>query len=111
MSTSTEAKIGKALIVIGVILSAIGTIFLAVMGSATAMFMMPLFGGFMAVIAAIEVIGIILGIIAIKKSFDDQYHDAGVFGIISSLLPPLNIFTLIGGILCLLSPEAKKSKK
>ena len=39
---------------------------------------------------------------------NNNFHKAGIFAIVSSFLPPLDIIMIIGGILCLVSKESKK---
>lgn len=119
---STEAKIGKMLILVGIILEAVGIAAAFTIGL-WAGGMMPwsgsmlglnygmmggLFGGVMAVLGLIQLIGLIAGIYAYKAAQENDFQRAGILGIVSSVLPPFQLITLIGSILCLASREAKK---
>ncbi len=105
---STEAKVGKILLIIGVVLGLLSLLAMLFVGSMMMFGMAGLFGGLVYAIIAVDVVGLVVGVLAIKKAMDGEMKSAGIYGIISSLLPPLNIITLIGAILCLVSPEAKK---
>jgi len=67
-----------------------------------------LFGGLFFVIGLIEIAGLIAGIYAYKAAEQNDFHNAGILAIVASVLPPLQLITLVGGILCLVSREAKK---
>lgn len=118
---STEAKIGKILILIGIIIqvisiAAVFTIGSGMMGYSGIMNygygMMNWggmsFGGFFYLVGLIEIVGLIAGIYAYKAAERNDYHNAGILAIVSSVLPPLQLIMLVGGILCLVSREAKK---
>ena len=66
------------------------------------------FGGFFYLIGLVEIVGLIAGIYAYKAAERNDYHNAGILAIVSSVLPPLQLIMLVGGILCLISREAKK---
>ncbi len=111
---STEAKIGKILILVSLILGIVGILGLLVGFSFGALFPMrymrgfPLFAGiFMIFVAVIKILGLIVGFIALSSTNLKNFNKAGMYAIISSLLPPLDLIMLIGGILCLISKEAK----
>lgn len=111
---STEAKIGKILILVSLILGIVGILGLLVGFSFGALFPMrymrgfPLFAGiFMIFVAVIKILGLIVGFIALSSTNTKNFNKAGMYAIISSLLPPLDLIMLIGGILCLISKEAK----
>jgi len=114
---SSEAKIGKILILVGFILGIFGTIFSIIFGIILIAFSnsefaqksgLSLFGGFYLVWGILMIVGTILAIFAYKSASNHDFHKAGIMGIVASLIPPLNIFILIGGILCLTSREAKE---
>ncbi len=66
------------------------------------------FGGLFLILGLVQVAGLIVGIYAYKAAQENDFHRAGTLGIVSSVLPPLQLIILAGGILCLLSREAKK---
>lgn len=106
---SNEAKAGKVIILIGAILQAISTIGGLLLGSFALMVLWGFFGGFLLIL--VKIAGLILGIGAYKSSDEKDFRSAGKFAIISSLLPPLDIIMLAGGILCLISKEGEKKNK
>ena len=121
---STEARIGKVLILIGIIFQIIGIAAVFTIGSGMMGYwgvpnygygmmnwggMMGYgFGGFFYLIGLVEIVGLIAGIYAYKAAERNDYHNAGILAIVSSVLPPLQLIMLVGGILCLISREAKK---
>lgn len=106
---STEAKIGKVLIIIAVILGVIGMIVLAVFGSFGLAAIIPawLVGGII-ILAIARVAGLVIGLTAFMSADDGDYSRAGILGIVASVIPPVDLIMLAGGIVCLISPEAKK---
>jgi hypothetical protein len=111
---STEAKIGKILILVSLILGIVGVLGILAGFGSVALFPIryargfPLFAGFFIVITAvIKILGLIIGFIALSSTNLKNFNKAGIYAIISSLLPPLDLIMLIGGILCLISKEAK----
>lgn len=66
------------------------------------------FGGMFYALGLVQIIGLIVGVYAYKAAERNDYHNAGILGIVSSVLPPLQLIMLVGGILCLVSREAKK---
>ena len=101
---SNEAKAGKIIILIAVVLQVISTIGGLILGSFASMMMWGFFGGF--VLILIKFAGLILGIGSYKSAAEKDFKNAGIFAVVSSVLPPLGIIMLIGGILCLISKEA-----
>ena len=79
----------------------------AVMGSFAPDFM-AVFGIFYVILGIVMLVGSVIGIFAFKAASDHKFHNAAILGIVSSIIPPLNIFTIVGGILCLTSREAKE---
>lgn len=101
---SNEAKAGKIIILIAVILQAISTVGGLILGSFASMMIWGFFGGFLLIL--VKIAGLILGIGAYKSADEKDFKNAGIFAVVSSLLPPLGIIMLAGGILCLISKEA-----
>lgn len=117
---STEACIGKILILIGIIIQAIGIAAVFAIGSG----MMGLgynygmmgwggmmgysFGGMFYALGLVQIIGLIVGIYAYNAAQENDFHRAGILAIVSSVIPPLQLIMLLGGIMCLLSREGKK---
>jgi len=123
-----EAKAGKVLIFIGVILSVISFPILFFIGASLVLVSFGTLSGFQQFLIAgldsytmglifimlgiISIIGLILKIMAYRQaSQKENFHNAGVYGIVASFVPPLEIVTLIGGILCWVSKEAGRRKK
>lgn len=111
---SIEAKIGKILILVSLILGIVGVLGLltgfsfGILSPIRYMRGFPLFAGlFMVFVAIIKILGLIIGFMALSSTNLKKFNKAGMYAIISSLLPPLDIIMLIGGILCLISKEAK----
>lgn len=112
---STEAKIGKILVLIGIIIQVISIATVFAIGSGMMGYGYGMmnwsgvsFGGLFFVIGLIEIAGVIAGIYAYKAAERGDFHNAGILAIVSSVLPPLQLIMLVGGILCLVSREAKK---
>jgi ABC-type dipeptide/oligopeptide/nickel transport system permease subunit len=61
-------------------------------------------------ILALKCIGVILGIIALYYSGKNELTMAGILATISSVLPPIDLIMLIGGIFCLISKEANEAR-
>jgi len=125
---STDAKAGKILIFIGVILNIISFPILFVLGTALVLVSFGALSGFQQfmifgldfytmgliyiILGIISVIGLILKIMAYRQaSQKENFHNAGVYGIVASFIPPLDVVTLIGGILCWVSKEAGRRKR
>jgi len=127
---SPEAKVGKILTLIGFILDVVGVvagilffIFFFVFGTFFVLptsptypssfpFAFPL--GFLGIIfliaGTVGIIGAVFGILAYQSAARGDFHTAGIYGIVSGLLPP-SLLMLIGGILCLVSKESEQQKK
>ncbi len=111
---STEAKIGKILVLIAFILKIIGILFAlgaAAMGTYAAMFAPFGLGGmWMGLLAGMVILGLI-GLFLVWKAFDKMaakdFHTAAIYALIAAFLPPLDIIVLIGAILLFISPEGK----
>ncbi|MDI6811368.1 MAG: hypothetical protein QMD80_06830 [archaeon] len=59
------------------------------------------------ILGLVKIVGVIVGIFAFKSTAKNEFHNAGILAIVSSLLPPLDLIMLIGGVLCLVSKEAR----
>lgn len=107
---STEAKIGKILILVSIIMDIVIVISISTFSPIHRMMMVVpfFFSGLFLIIGAVSLLGLIVGIYALKATKEKEFHRAGGLAIISCLLPPLDIIMLIGGILCLISKEGKK---
>jgi hypothetical protein len=114
---SPEAKIGKILILVSVV---IGILALIILGAATILirptgslsgfgFMMVIPFWILVSILALKSVGVILGIIALYYCGKNEFTTAGIFATISSVLPPIDLIMFIGGIFCLISKEADKT--
>ncbi len=115
---STEAKIGKILVLIAFILKIIGILGALVavsMGTSMMMFVPmdlgPMWGAmWMSIVAGTIVLGLI-GLFLMWKAFDKMaakdFHGAAIYALIAAFLPPLDIIVLIGAILLFISPESK----
>jgi len=115
---SAEAKIGRILILVSVI---IGIFAVIILGS-LAMLIWPSGGmngfGIMMVIPVwilislmvLKLAGLALGITALYYSGKNELTMAGILAAVSSVLPPLDLIMLIGGIFCLISREANEPK-
>lgn len=109
---STEAKIGKILIFIAIIIGIIQLIAIGVVGSIGLSFFLPAWiGGIVIIIALVKVVGIIIGIIAFRSAENGDYRQAGILAIIASFIPPLDVIMIIGGIVCLIAPEASEKSE
>lgn len=115
---STEAKIGKVLVIISLILKVLGIIgaiaAISVGGAYFSMFLpMTGLGGIWMGIVAVTVIVSLIGIFLVWKSLEKMsgkdFHTSAIFALIAAFLPPLDIIVLIGAILLFLSPEGKKT--
>jgi hypothetical protein len=113
---SAEAKIGKILVLVGVIISILAVIILSILAGIiwTAGDIYG-FGVFMSIprwiitaLLGLKAAGLVAGILALYFAVRNDFSKAGIFGVISSILPPLDLIMLIGGIFCLISREANE---
>jgi len=113
---SSEAKIGKILVLIGVIISILVVIILAIVTALIWNYGQVFgFGIYVAIpqwivtaILSLKVAGLIIGILALYYTGRNDFTKAGTFAVISCILPPLDLIMLIGGIFCLVSREANE---
>ncbi|MCQ8893165.1 MAG: hypothetical protein NQU46_00800 [Methanolinea sp.] len=116
---SSEAKVGKILVLVSLVLGILVLIFLGVLGGViysagkfealSVNLDIPL--AFLVAILFLKGIGLVVGFFALHATEKRDFNRAGIFAIISSVLPPLDLIMLIGGIFCLVSREANEEKK
>ena len=113
-------KAGTILLLVGAILHAIGTLALAGLGIVYIMLEGADGGGprlfaFMGYVylglAALTAVGTVFGFLAHAKASRGDAHGGWVNGLVASLLPPLQVITLLGAIFCLVSPEGEAAKR
>ncbi len=115
---SSEAKIGKILILVAVILSILVIIFLGFIsaivwsvGQVTGFgIMMSLPQWILITLLTLKIAGTATGFVALYYAGKDDFSRAGIFAVISCVLPPLDLIMLIGGIFCLISREANVAR-
>ena len=115
---SAEAKIGKILILVAVILSILVIILLGFIagivwsvGQVTGFgIMMSLPQWIIIALLTLKLAGTAMGIAALYYAGRDDFSRAGIFAVISCVLPPLDLIMLIGGIFCLISREANMAR-
>jgi hypothetical protein len=115
---STEAKVGKILILVAIVIGLLIVIALSVIaaiiysaGSISglgASMTIPLL--IITPLLGLKVVGLIIGFFALVSTEKKDFNRAGILAIISSVLPPLDLIMLIGGIFCLVSKEANQEK-
>jgi hypothetical protein len=115
---STEAKVGKILILVAIVLGLLMVIVLSV--AAAIIYSAGNISGFGASMTiplliiipllVLKVIGLIIGFFALSSTEKKDFNRAGILAIISSVLPPVDLIMLIGGIFCLVSREANQEK-
>jgi hypothetical protein len=88
---SDSASIGKILVLASIPLTVVGLCILAV-------------------ITAFLLYTFWLGILALGRILDNEFREAGILALIGSLLAPLDLIALGGGLLCMISPEAQGEK-
>jgi len=108
---STEAKIGRVLILVGIILDIVSTFMIfqfGFYGSGIGLTLSGLFGRFAVILGVINLLGLALDIYAFRLSSTGNFYRAGICAVVASLLPPRDVIVLIGGLLCLISEEASR---
>jgi uncharacterized integral membrane protein len=115
---STEAKVGKILILVAIVIGLLIVIVLSIIaafiysaGSIAGLganvtipllIIIPLLG--------LKVVGLVIGFFALSSTEKKDFNRAGILAVISSVLPPLDLIMLIGGIFCLVSKEANQER-
>lgn len=115
---SAEAKIGKILILVAVILSVLAVIFLsflaAIVWTAGVIsgfgIMMALPQWIVIVLLILKAAGLAMGVVSLYYASKNDFSRAGIFAVISCILPPVDLIVLIGGIFCLISREGNEVK-
>jgi hypothetical protein len=115
---SAEAKIGKILVLVAVILSILVIIVLGFIagivwsvGQVTGFgIMMSLPQWIIIALLSLKLAGTAMGIVALYYAGRDDFSRAGIFAVVSCVLPPVDLIMLIGGIFCLISREANTAR-
>lgn len=115
---SAEAKIGKILILVAVILSILAVIILsflaAILWTAGEVYgfgiMMSLPQWIVIALLVLKAGGMVTGVVALYYANKKDFSRAGIFAVISCILPPLDLIMLIGGIFCLICREGNEVK-
>jgi hypothetical protein len=115
---SAEAKISKILILVAVILSILVIIVLGFIagivwsvGQVTGFgIMMSLPQWIIIALLSLKLAGTAMGIVALYYAGKDDFSRAGIFAVVSCVLPPLDLIMLIGGIFSLISREANMAR-
>lgn len=113
---SAEAKIGKILVLVGVIIGILAIVLLGAIAVLTwtaggvsglgIALTMPRW--IIVAVLGLKTAGLIFGLLALVSAGRNDFSKAGIFAVISSILPPLDLVMLIGGIFCLISREANE---
>jgi hypothetical protein len=107
---SSEAKIGKIILIVSLILSIIAVIIVILAGQLVAKVLQGIPGLFVAglyILALVKIAGIILGFFSLHSTTTDHWRRAGILALVSCILPPLDLLMLVSGLFFLFSPEAK----
>ncbi len=107
---STEAKIGKILVLTGLVLGFAALLYLLLVGNlpfSTRFFPGHLLQAGVLLIAGIKSFGLVCGVLALIMAERQRFQWAGILAVIGSLLPPLDLIILIGGLFCLASREGR----
>lgn len=116
-------KAGTVLLLVGAILHAVGAFFLTAagllfllidktfLGDGEATFPATFVGALYLFLGLVMVVGSFFGFSAWRQSQGGQLHSAWVRGLVASLLPPLQVVTLLGAIFVLVSPEHEAQEK
>jgi hypothetical protein len=115
---SAEAKIGKILILVAVILSVLAVIFLSFLavivwtaGEVHGFGIMMALPKWIAIaLLVLKTAGLAIGVISLYYAGKNDFSRAGIFAVISCILPPVDLIMLIGGIFCLISREGNEVK-
>jgi TRAP-type mannitol/chloroaromatic compound transport system permease large subunit len=107
---SSEAKIGKIILIVSLVLSIVAVILVILAGAMVAKVLQGVPGLFVQglyILALVKVAGIILGVISLYSTTVNHWKSAGILALVSSIIPPLDLLMLVSGLFFLLSPEAK----
>ena len=106
---SSEAKIGKILLIVSLILSIVAVVLVILAGAMVAKVLQGIPGLFVQglyILALIKVVGIVLGVISLYSTTANHWRRAGIIALVSSIIPPLDLLMLVSGLFFLFSPEA-----
>ena len=112
--TSSEARIGQILLLIGIIIDVIGVFVIFALDSIFSVFNFPnlvvpfYIRSILIVLGLIALAGLATGIYAFQQLSAGKARSAGKTAVIACLLPPLDIIMLIAAIFILISPETRK---
>ena len=114
---SSEASVGRIFLLVGFIMGIISSAVMLIVGGGMSAFLATsgetapamIIGVIYLVLGIILLVGTIITIFAYKAASNREFHQAGVLGIIGAIVGGLNIFSLVGAILCLVSKEAKNA--
>lgn len=114
-------KAGTILLLVGAIMQTVGAVLVIAMSVLAGFLDRTLSGGdtneLMVVTAIYFAIGVFLGagalfaFLAYGKAKSGNAYGAWVQGLVASLLPPLQVISLLGAIFCLVSPEGEATKR
>jgi hypothetical protein len=107
---SSEAKIGKIILIVSLILSIVAVILVILAGAMIAKMLQGIPGLFVQglyILALVKIGGIILGFISLYSTTVNRWRRAGIIVLVSSILPPLDLLMLVSGLFFLFSTEAK----
>jgi hypothetical protein len=111
MSQTNLAKPGTILLLVGAILSAISALFMfGLMIGLQAIFDImgeeaPAFSWMYGIFGVLLLLGSVFGFTAAARANEGDLQGAFVFGLVSALMPPLQILPLIGAIFCKVSED------
>lgn len=122
-SKSGLAQAGEILLLVGAIMRTVGVLFMLVYmlimvglftsidGSPGPGAMFDAFGGMfvtmMILIVVMMVASVPVGFVGWQKARSGAYRTGGILGIVASMLPPVDVILLLGGIFLMVSDEAK----
>ena len=107
---STEAKIGKILMLTGLVLGLAALLYLLLAGTlpfSTRFFPEHILRAGVMLIAVIKTVGLVCGVLALVMAGRGRFQLAGILAVIGSLLPPVDLILLLGGLFCLASREGR----
>jgi len=111
MVLSREASIAKKLFLVDIIFGII-SILLVIFGFGyfdfTRLGMSRDFAfSLVAILVSVSLMGLVVIYYAYMKAKKFDIYNAGIYGLVGSLVPPLRILSLIGAVLCFISKEGK----
>lgn len=115
---STEATIGKVLILVGLLLKIVGAIVIfgglvPISNVSMTLGMAPftwVLAGALTAFGLLAIAGIVVLLKGMGKFKSNDYQGAAIFALAAAFLPPIGAPELIGAVLLLISPELKKKK-